>query len=429
MAGRWTETWDGNGDGNKPLPKAKYSAKIKVINQSKLAMQFPFGRWGKGTGETDGVTGIAVNPVRRLIYCAVGGSSQVNSRIVVYDYQGSLVKTFRGSGTGTGPGQLNSPLAICIDKNNDIYILDPAYDGRIQKFNQDYIYTNQTTNLSNGSDWPYGGAMTVDPQGKIYVGYRNNIRVYNSNLIEQFNFSSKKPGESDDKLISGIAVDGSDMIWVMIQPSTLRKFSPSGSFLADYSVSNSQYGTEIAISAGRLIYIKSSSFLAVWDTSGKELLRQSAPSYLAYSTGIACDDFGNIFCTGGAGGFNLGETELAKFTDVYTLDSYTTALIGGSVTDVNRELTKIPATYSLAQNYPNPFNPITRIRFELPNESFVSLTVYNILGQRVAVLVNDERPAGIYEVQFNGSKLASGVYFYRLNANNYIATKKLLLLK
>jgi len=85
--------------------------------------------------------------------------------------------------------------------------------------------------------------------------------------------------------------------------------------------------------------------------------------------------------------------------------------------------------YSLLQNYPNPFNPTTTIEYSIPSLSLVTLKVYDILGREVAALVNDEKPAGRYQVTFNGSGLASGVYFYRIEAGGFSVSKKLLLLK
>jgi predicted GH43/DUF377 family glycosyl hydrolase len=88
-----------------------------------------------------------------------------------------------------------------------------------------------------------------------------------------------------------------------------------------------------------------------------------------------------------------------------------------------------PTQYALGQNYPNPFNPTTTIKFELPKASHVSLSVYDILGREVSVLVNERREAGVHEVKFDGSNLASGVYFYRLRAGDFVTTKRLLLLR
>jgi len=88
-----------------------------------------------------------------------------------------------------------------------------------------------------------------------------------------------------------------------------------------------------------------------------------------------------------------------------------------------------PTEFVLSQNYPNPFNPTTTIHFEIPEESYISLRVYNLLGQEVMKVLDEKREAGRYDVSIDGSTIASGVYFYRLVADNYIETKKLLLLR
>lgn len=89
----------------------------------------------------------------------------------------------------------------------------------------------------------------------------------------------------------------------------------------------------------------------------------------------------------------------------------------------------VAATYSLSQNYPNPFNPSTQITFTVSKQSQVSLRVFNVLGQEVASLVNGTMTAGNYTVTFNAGKLASGMYFYRLDAGNFSSVKKMMLLK
>ena len=89
----------------------------------------------------------------------------------------------------------------------------------------------------------------------------------------------------------------------------------------------------------------------------------------------------------------------------------------------------IPLGFALLQNYPNPFNPSTTIRYGLPHRSHVTLTVYNTLGQQLATLINSDIDAGYHEIQFNANNLASGVYFYRIQAGEFTATKRLLLLK
>ncbi|HEX2984611.1 MAG TPA: T9SS type A sorting domain-containing protein, partial [Ignavibacteriales bacterium] len=89
-----------------------------------------------------------------------------------------------------------------------------------------------------------------------------------------------------------------------------------------------------------------------------------------------------------------------------------------SAGEAAEEAAEIPSEYSISQNFPNPFNPATTIRFALPAESRVTLDVFNILGERVAELVNDVRPAGTMDVRFDGSNLASGIYIYKFNATS-----------
>jgi photosystem II stability/assembly factor-like uncharacterized protein len=110
--------------------------------------------------------------------------------------------------------------------------------------------------------------------------------------------------------------------------------------------------------------------------------------------------------------------------------------LGGSVyycntsTFVSHNNSTSPAKFELSQNYPNPFNPNTTIKYSIPITSKVRLTVYNLLGEEVEVLVNDIQNIGIYEVTFNANVLTSGVYFYRINAGNkYSEVKKMLLIK
>jgi hypothetical protein len=95
-----------------------------------------------------------------------------------------------------------------------------------------------------------------------------------------------------------------------------------------------------------------------------------------------------------------------------------------------RELNNsIPTIYSLSQNYPNPFNPTTHIEFSIPTDNFVTLKVYNLVGQEVSTLVSDQMKAGNYQVTLNATNLASGVYFYKLVTGSFASIKKLTFLK
>ena len=99
------------------------------------------------------------------------------------------------------------------------------------------------------------------------------------------------------------------------------------------------------------------------------------------------------------------------------------------VMDENNEQVSLISDFSLEQNYPNPFNPSTSIKFTVPSSEFVSLKVYDVLGNEVTTLVNEQKAPGIYEVRFEAGDLASGVYVYRLQAGNFTQTRKLMLMK
>ena len=100
----------------------------------------------------------------------------------------------------------------------------------------------------------------------------------------------------------------------------------------------------------------------------------------------------------------------------------------GGPTGVNDNNSTINS-FKLDQNYPNPFNPSTTISYQLPINGQVTLNVYNILGDEVATLVNEDKAAGQYKVEFDASNLSSGIYFYKLQAGSFVETKKMILLK
>jgi polygalacturonase len=129
------------------------------------------------------------------------------------------------------------------------------------------------------------------------------------------------------------------------------------------------------------------------------------------------------------------------FTNITNSTNYTQSVVGlqydsvtingNVVTSVEKEKTtnSIPNRFELEQNYPNPFNPSTIISFFVGTYGYTSLRVYNLLGQEVAILVNEEKPAGIYNVIFDGNNLSSGIYFCRMQAGGFVATRKLILMK
>lgn len=185
---------------------------------------------------------------------------------------------------------------------------------------------------------------------------------------------------------------------------------------------------------------RSSDFGQSWSQVG--LNGNTIYAFLSYGTFIfAGTSNAGVFISTDSGNtweeFNNGNIA-GQVVEIVTDSTYLyAATLGGGVyrydvnniTSVNNSDLEIPASFELRQNFPNPFNPSTSIEYRVSSISNVSLKVYDVLGKEVATLVNEEQSAGSYEVDFNASGLSSGMYFYKLQTDNFVETKKMLLLK
>jgi photosystem II stability/assembly factor-like uncharacterized protein len=130
---------------------------------------------------------------------------------------------------------------------------------------------------------------------------------------------------------------------------------------------------------------------------------------------------------------------IESLTSIYFIDAYTGFAVGcngkilktitGGVTGITNLPNEIPSEYNLSQNYPNPFNPMTKINFSIPTTQYTILRIYDALGREVQTLVNQKLARGSYEVEFDGSDFVSGIYFYKLETENFGEVKRMILLK
>ena len=125
--------------------------------------------------------------------------------------------------------------------------------------------------------------------------------------------------------------------------------------------------------------------------------------------------------------FSLDEDKLYLPANFY-IDDLRIVKLGATV-NVDERTSEIPQKFSLEQNYPNPFNPSTKISYSIPQKSFVTIKVFDLLGSEISQLINEEKETGRYELDFNAVDLSSGVYFYKIEVGDFSEIKKMVLLR
>ncbi|MCL5021176.1 MAG: T9SS type A sorting domain-containing protein [Bacteroidetes bacterium] len=170
----------------------------------------------------------------------------------------------------------------------------------------------------------------------------------------------------------------------------------------------------------------------------------SAPGYQVMMIAISQDSAQSVaLCDGATGNFTMLVSNKISTYQIFAINlpsnlssatvtahpGNTGVVVDVTATGVNDKPRTTPYGFSLHQNYPNPFNPTTTITYDVATTSRVSITVYNLLGQKVGTLFEGTRTPGEYSVKFDGGRLASGLYFYRMSAGNFSSVKKLLLIK
>jgi len=148
-------------------------------------------------------------------------------------------------------------------------------------------------------------------------------------------------------------------------------------------------------------------------------------SGLAYERGnIASDNKNSIFVTFGRSivGEAVNSSYVLRAEPAYSFSNNLS-------TNSFEGMSNLPNNFSLDQNYPNPFNPTTQIKFSLPTTSFVTISIYNVIGEKLGEVVNKTLEAGVHTVSWNATNYANGIYIYTMNSGNFFTSKKMILLK
>ncbi len=289
----------------------------------------------------------------------------------------------------------------------------------LSSYNQYVYYDPYLMYISkdDGSSWKYVNsafstyfveAESKHPNGKLFIGSAKG--VYKSEGGEYWSYCH--PGT-----VSNMTILSDGTIYIALSDDT--DYRVSGDEGANWSVIPF---TENPFTIGNIFHDKQEAVYIYVNTSTVgELYKKQKNS----SQWIKLGELN------GNNTYSFGLTmQINSRGDIFYLDYDTLYKIGSNITEVkNNEGVTIPNNYSLSQNYPNPFNPTTRIKYSIPQKSFVRLSVFDILGREVAALVNSEKEPGYYEIEFDGSKLSSGVYFYKLQSGSFSQTKKFMLVK
>jgi hypothetical protein len=179
------------------------------------------------------------------------------------------------------------------------------------------------------------------------------------------------------------------------------------------------------------------SLSAMRDSSQNILLNNIGPQVLNNNSGL--HNFSHEFTLNATAlrGRNIRFTPDVGLSGPFDEEDLRFTLVNVSIegSGVAKDSTEIagsnvkPAEYGLEQNYPNPFNPVTQIKYSIVEDGMVTIKVFDLLGREIAILVNEEKSAGIYTVGFDASHLASGIYFYSITAGSFSQTKKMILAK
>lgn len=303
----------------------------------------------------------------------------------------------------------NDIECVTIDKDNVAWF--GTYDKGVVRYDGTAWITYDTLNSPLPSNTVY--CCVVDAQNNVWFGTNKGVAKFDGTNWTVRN--SQNSGLPYDYIWS-MAVDKTGKIWFLVW--NWVNYNLFGNYVVSYD--GSQWNSWSAPASAHCFCIDSTN--SVWvGTYGNGVSKFDGTSWTTFTTansgigynyieGIMADNHGNIW---------FGAQDYGGGVSVYNPNG---------VTKVERPM-EPPSNFRLYQNYPNPFNPTTIISYDLPVSSHVTIKVYDVLGREMETLISERQSAGTHSVRFNASNLPSGVYFYRLQAGNYVEARKLMVLK
>jgi len=407
-----------------------------------------------GPVNSDGASDIAVDKQGNVYVTGSSIGVDTDSDILTVKYNSEGIEQWAARYAPLEHGNDES-RCVEVDINGNVYVSGlskqdsvSGWDLAIIKYNTDGDQQWVSVYSTNGNDEPYD--MVLDDSGNVYVTGESSVFAtgrdyitikYNTNGEEQWASRFTGLNTTQSERAHAIAVDKQNNVYVtgqsyggtaggLLDIATV-KYNSIGSeeWVARYNYVDAglDTGEDIVVDDEGNVYVGGNSLnennnydyvLLKYNTDGVE---QWAARYNGTADqdddleAIGIDSKNNIYITGGA-------RETGTSEDVVTIKYSQTS------TNVNEEEKSI-SDFKLLQNYPNPFNPATCIEYRVVSSEYVTLKIYDVLGNEIEVLVNEEKPAGIYEVNFDASGLTSGIYYYRFQAGSFSETKKMMLIK
>lgn len=420
---------------------------------------------GPGNGD-DIPVGIALDSLRNVYVTgeSYGSGTEVDYVTLKYTTNGTPQWNTRYNGPANSD---DVPAAIATDRAGNVYVTGSSHgtgtgtDYATIKYNSGGMrqWVGRYDGSANSDD--EASAIAVDGSQNVYVtGSSNGAGTEEDYVTVKYSPSgaelwvARQDGSASGyDAATAMTVDGSSNVYVTGTSESSDsssdyvtiKYSPANGsvqWIASYSGSEYSPGewvfptdipTAITVDGAGNVYVTGFSGMIAfvipigdyatvkYTSSGTEawVARYDGPGIFVtdFPFAMALDDSANVYVSGGSTSLFGGWSAM------------TTVKYNQGTTSVEEQKTTPPQCYWLSQNYPNPFNPSTTVRYRLPKTSIVTLKVFNVSGQEVATLVKGLRNAGLHEVQFDASRLPSGVYIYRLETGGFSQSRKLLLLR